>query len=148
MDTALGAGHNYIGVGAVIRDSLGSVRAALSKKIVSIFSPFLAECINIREGIMLAVEYNLPISFIKSDSRNAILVVQNGFLYSLKGPILKDIYSSFYLLGNVTCYHISRLGNMVAHNLAHFRFRSRIDQVWVDETPTCVHCYVLNDLLV
>ncbi|PON53459.1 hypothetical protein PanWU01x14_201790, partial [Parasponia andersonii] len=59
---ALGVGYDYIKVCVVIQDSTSSVRVSLLKKIVGIFSFFLAECIAIKEEIMLVIEHNLPIS--------------------------------------------------------------------------------------
>ena len=51
VDAFVVADMDKIGPGAVIRDSQGFVMGAMSKSVSGIFSPFLAECLAVREGL-------------------------------------------------------------------------------------------------
>ncbi|EXB54732.1 hypothetical protein L484_012832 [Morus notabilis] len=58
-------GSNCVGLGAVIRDDVGQVLACLAKKLDGSFSPFIAECLAPREGLLLAKQAGIPIIFTK-----------------------------------------------------------------------------------
>ncbi|PON60600.1 Ribonuclease H-like domain containing protein, partial [Parasponia andersonii] len=59
VNAAFSKDGNSIGVGMVIRDHLGSVRAALSTRLQGAYSVFLAECVAVREGLRFAIEHGL-----------------------------------------------------------------------------------------
>ncbi|GMN28758.1 hypothetical protein TIFTF001_041220 [Ficus carica] len=45
----------FVGIGAVIRDAAGTVISCLSKRVAGLFSPHVAECIALREGLEMAM---------------------------------------------------------------------------------------------
>ncbi|GMN31523.1 hypothetical protein TIFTF001_048099 [Ficus carica] len=59
VDAAVIPGSNHIGVRAAIRNDNGLVCGALAKSIDGRFSPFLAECIALREVLKLAKELEI-----------------------------------------------------------------------------------------
>ena len=59
IDALVLPGSDHIGIGAAIRDEKGLILDAVAKSVEESFSPFLAECIALREGLRFAKEIKL-----------------------------------------------------------------------------------------
>ncbi|GMN18794.1 hypothetical protein TIFTF001_046846 [Ficus carica] len=78
VNAAVIPGSNYVGVGAAIHNDSGLVCGALAKSIDGRFSPFLAECIVLHEGLKLAKELEIDGLVMKTYATNvasAIVVI-------------------------------------------------------------------------
>ena len=71
-DAKQGASLNgdHIGLGAVVRDSRGYVFGLMSKSIPGMFSPYIAECIALLEGLRIARSHGLMISIAETDAHD------------------------------------------------------------------------------
>ncbi|GMN74812.1 hypothetical protein TIFTF001_052466, partial [Ficus carica] len=56
IDASVIPGSDHIGIGAVIRDEKGSILGAMARSVGGSFSPFVAECLALREGLRFAKE--------------------------------------------------------------------------------------------
>ncbi|PON47142.1 hypothetical protein PanWU01x14_246510 [Parasponia andersonii] len=71
MDATLSKDGNFIGIGVIIQD----LRGALSRRLLGASSVFLAECVAIKEELLFAIQHNLPLKDVESDSMNVVLVI-------------------------------------------------------------------------
>ena len=84
------------------------------------FSIEIAEMLAIREGLQLAMNWNIQVDEIECD---ALQVIQNLRSYSLQenwALISLDIKALFSKVNCTSCHFIPRVGNKVAHSLANF----------------------------
>ena len=102
------------------------------------FSPFLAECIALLEGLMIAKELESVTLVVETDAINVVLAVSDNTEFSFEGLILEDVKQLLVQLRNPGVYHIRRSANHVAHLLARFGFNSNCTNVWICETPIIV----------
>ncbi|GMN60070.1 hypothetical protein TIFTF001_029170 [Ficus carica] len=51
VDAAISKNYNFAGIGAVIRDSSGALVACFLPTVQGFFSPHIAECLALREGL-------------------------------------------------------------------------------------------------
>lgn len=144
-DAAVEAGSLTMGIGIVIRDSVGLVLGCASVKLNGSFSPHAAELLALREGLRSAHESGLQIKFVESDASNAIKAINSGSPTGFEESIVVDIRHYLSLLDNCSVLFVSRLRNMVAHSLPKLSLRSIADQYWLDDYPNCISDYVLTD---
>ncbi|PON83310.1 Sieve element occlusion [Trema orientale] len=144
VDAATTPALGFIGVGAVIRDEFGVIHGAFSRRIQGNFGAYLAECSALREGLSFAEKNGIVISTVETDSRNVVAAVRVHNYLALEIPILSDVCSLLFQLGNVSCIFISRQANNVAHNLARLALSTLVDISWFGKTPECLSKFVLD----
>ncbi|PON72563.1 Ribonuclease H-like domain containing protein [Trema orientale] len=111
------------------------------------FSPFIAECIAVREGLKFAMEEGVMVNIVETDCLNIISAIHSRSSLSIESSIIEDIVVILSWLDNVSCSHIPRSENEAAHSLARFAlFASCITTVWKNEIPECISNVVLNNL--
>ncbi|KAL5807728.1 hypothetical protein ACOSQ3_028419 [Xanthoceras sorbifolium] len=71
-DTAVKPGCSVMGSGAVVRDSQGKVVAASAKPLLRFFPAELGELLALREGLLLAKEFNLIIEWVELDAATVV----------------------------------------------------------------------------
>ena len=121
----------------------------MAKKIKETYTPYVVECIALREGIIFTRNFSLPVNSVESDSLHAIQAIKHSLLQESVGPILQDIRELLVSgSGGTSCNHISRDGNKVAHLLVKFRFSSRVNINSCDVIPLFIRDVVVSDLAV
>ncbi|GMN44999.1 hypothetical protein TIFTF001_014195 [Ficus carica] len=65
-------GLDFAGIGAVIRDAASVVISCLSKRVAGLFSPHVAECIAMREGLEMATACGIVGESVESDAANIV----------------------------------------------------------------------------
>ncbi|PON61805.1 Ribonuclease H-like domain containing protein [Trema orientale] len=120
VDAAVDTFSRLIRIGAIIRDGIGGVVAALFTSYMSRFGAFLAECMAVREGLKFAREEGHMVNLVECDSLNIITAIHSRCSLGLESSIINDIVVNFSWLDNVSCYHVPRTGNKAAHSLARF----------------------------
>ncbi|KAL5748069.1 hypothetical protein ACOSP7_025105 [Xanthoceras sorbifolium] len=65
----------FVGVGAAICDSIGTVIAAVSKRLPGFFSADSGELLALCEGLLLAQNLGLTVSFVECDAINSVSAV-------------------------------------------------------------------------
>ncbi|PON87133.1 Ribonuclease H-like domain containing protein [Trema orientale] len=78
VDAASFAEMCCTGIGAIVRDHTGRVVFAGCVKIPGLFDPLTAELLAMREGLVLVSYFGLQIQMLKSDSSNAVLLVNSA----------------------------------------------------------------------
>lgn len=109
------------GVGMVIRDSRGEVRAAMEKPITNPGSILEAELIAMLYGLGLSLQEDLGPMVLFSDS---ILAVHSVSKMTKRGAEIMECFDEFVELINqeiiLEICHMYREANRVAHSLARF----------------------------
>ncbi|GMN69310.1 hypothetical protein TIFTF001_038372 [Ficus carica] len=134
-------------VGATIRDEKGSILGVVVKSVERSFSPFLAECLALREGLSFAKEIDCVNLEVETDAINAVSAVVENRELSMKSPILEDVKQLLAQLRGTGIHHVCRSANLVAHLLTRFGFNSNCTNVWISETPTVVFNAVSIDAI-
>lgn len=122
VDAAVDTFSRLIGIGAIIRDVIGGVVAALFTGYMGHFGAFLAECVAVREGLKFARKEGHKVNLVECDSLNIITAIHSRCSLGVESSIINDndIVVNFSWLDNVSCYHVPRTGNKAAHSLARF----------------------------
>ncbi|PON64686.1 Ribonuclease H-like domain containing protein [Trema orientale] len=128
VDAAVKCSSDFIGIGVVVRDCNGIVLGASSLKFAGHLSPFLAECVAVREGIKFAINHGLSPGVIETDAQNVVLALQEKTFNALEGPVVRDISRLLERLGNASCRFTCRSCNAAAHSLAQFAFHNNVSQ--------------------
>ena len=126
---------DHIGIGAAIRDEEGLILGVMAKSVEGSFSPFLAECIALREGLRFAKEIECVNLEVETDAINVVSAVVDNQELSMEGPILENVKQLFVQLWSTGIHHICRSANHVTHLLARFGFNSNCTNVWISELP-------------
>ncbi|KAL5783938.1 hypothetical protein ACOSQ2_006330 [Xanthoceras sorbifolium] len=134
-DAAVSPGYFVMGSGAVVRDSQGKVVAASAKPLLGFFPAELGELLALREGLLLAKEFNLIIEWVELDAVNVVARVFNSLPCSVMDPIISDVKALFRDVGVINCHVIPRSGNGMAHSLASLAFSSKEEFCWFNPEP-------------
>lgn len=138
VDGVVFAELKVVGIGVVIRDMEGKVKATLCKKINAPFGPVEAKAKAFEMGIQLEKDMGIRDVLIEGDS----LIVQRA-LNELASPpssvdaIIMGIQDASADFHHIAFTHVSRQGNKPAYLLA--KYAKSIDNilVWIKEIP-CV----------
>ncbi|KAL5757092.1 hypothetical protein ACOSQ2_021838 [Xanthoceras sorbifolium] len=135
-NAAVTPGCSVMGSGAVVRDSQGKVVAASAKPLLGFFPAELGELLALREGLLLAKEFNLIIEWVELDAVNVVARVFNSLPCSAMDPIISDVKALFRAVGVSNCHVIYRSGNGMAHSLASLAFSSKEEFCWFNPEPS------------
>ena len=147
VDASVLPGVDHIGIGAVLRDEKGIILGAVAKSLEGSFSPFLAECIALREGLIFAKDLNLGPIVVETDAINVVTAVGDNCELSIEGPILEDVKQLMAQVHSTGIQHIRRSANHVAHLLARFGINAKCTKIWISETPFIVSHAVSTDAI-
>ncbi|GMN28393.1 hypothetical protein TIFTF001_041162 [Ficus carica] len=145
IDASVFPSSDHIGIGAAIRDDKGSILGAVAKSVEGSFSPFVAECLALCEGLRFAKEIECANIEVETDVINVVSAVVDNRELSMEGPILEDVKQLLAQLRSIGIHHIGRSANYVAHLLVRFGFNSNCTNVWISETPSVVSNAVYID---
>ncbi|GMN25608.1 hypothetical protein TIFTF001_000990 [Ficus carica] len=86
VDASVSPGSDHIGIDVVIRDEKGISLGAVAKSVEGTFSPFLAECIALREGLMIAKELESVTLVVETDAINVFRLFRKirSFLWKVR----------------------------------------------------------------
>uniref|UniRef100_A0A803QEQ9 RNase H type-1 domain-containing protein n=1 Tax=Cannabis sativa TaxID=3483 RepID=A0A803QEQ9_CANSA len=135
-DAACNKSSKLIGIGAVLRDSNGYIKAALSKSFLGCFKAEEMEATALALTLQWLLSLGLTADIIETDS---LLVVQGlkaaSECNSAFHTLLKDVnyLVSFFPRAQVT--HVRRSANTYAHVLAKFALTVDTDYSWLEEFP-------------
>ncbi|KAL5790036.1 hypothetical protein ACOSQ2_004924 [Xanthoceras sorbifolium] len=134
-DAAVKPGCSVMGSGAVVRDSQGKVVAASAKPLLGFFPAELGELLALREGLLLAKEFNLIIEWVELDAASVVARLLNSLPISVLDPIFSDVKALFRAVRVSNCHAIPRSGNRMAHSLASLAFSSKEEFCWFNLEP-------------
>ncbi|KAK1570654.1 hypothetical protein Q3G72_005284 [Acer saccharum] len=135
-DAAFISNLSFFGLRAAIRDSEGKVLVALSKPFMGVFSMESKKVLALREGLVLAKQLGLQISWVEVDATNVATRVNFFKLFGgLAGFVFDDVHALFKDVGISKCQSISRKGNDLAHNLTSLAISYWKEQLWQENCP-------------
>ena len=125
------------GFGAVIRNNMGEVMAALLAKGPPVANGEEAEILACRKALEFAVEAGFQDVVVEGDN----VTVMNGLTAdktdnSLLGNIYDDVRCLALRFRSISASCVRRSANGVAHSLARFARNLSEDYVWLEEQPT------------
>ncbi|KAL5577770.1 hypothetical protein UlMin_019469 [Ulmus minor] len=133
------------GLGAVIRDSAGSVLASVATPVYAPVTVAVAEGWALERGATLARQLGFSAVSLESDCLEVIkaLVKQTKFKSEL-GHVLDSISDVCNSFDKHIFLYTPRSGNQVAHNLAKLALAIDYEQTW-PTGPTCIATLVAAD---
>lgn len=146
VDAGLRVGGCFAGAGGVVRDLNGTVIACFAKKLVGSFSPYVAECLALREGLEFATACGLQISVVETDALAVVQAVYSSETFDDAELIISDIRKGLnQVTGDTLCCHIPCSENIVVHLLVNSVF-SFDEFVGLDVVPWHIRGDILVDL--
>ncbi|KAL5550218.1 hypothetical protein UlMin_000394 [Ulmus minor] len=131
VDAAFDANSKSYGLGAVIRDSAGSLIVVGVWPGQQASSVGLAELITVKAGLQIAKEYGLSSLIVYCDAVNEVAKLQRNALPANEdGIVISDIKQLAYTLNVVSFNYFFRIYNGVAHCLARNALHRLSSEYW------------------
>ena len=135
------------GIGVVIRDSRGAVKAALSEKIKKPPTVDVLELFAAKRAVTFSLESGISRAVVEGDSATVIKAIQFGGWELAQGVhLIHDISTLKNSFQSISFSHVVRQGNAVAHALAQRARHSFPLSVWVEHVPQDIISFFLHDL--
>ncbi|GMN63226.1 hypothetical protein TIFTF001_032293 [Ficus carica] len=93
IDASVFPNSDRIGIGAAIHDDKGSILGAVAKSVEGSFSPFVVECLALREGLRFAKEIKCVNIEVETDAINVVSAVVDNRELSMKGQFWRMLNS-------------------------------------------------------
>lgn len=145
VDAAIRDEMDFIRIGVVVRDEIGTLLGAMARRVFGRFSPFLRECIVVREGAFFAQMGGFDDWTIESDVVNVVRAIQSPVTRVLDSNIISDIRDVLSEIGSGNICYAPR-DNGVVNFLAAYAFSSSIDCIWIENLSKFIGPFVLADL--
>uniref|UniRef100_A0A803PCT3 RNase H type-1 domain-containing protein n=1 Tax=Cannabis sativa TaxID=3483 RepID=A0A803PCT3_CANSA len=137
-----------LGFGALIQDHTGAVIVGFLKPYRRCFLPKEMEAAVMFHSVQWAIEYQIPIHFIETDSLLVDNTVNNMSSTRFVTPFHDLVDDICYLLSSfprAKVPYVKRDANKAAHALAKFALRFDEDIFWLGEIPSPIYFVVIND---
>lgn len=136
-----------VGLGGVVRDSVGEVVVSTCERVEGAMDVALAEALAVRHGLQIAIEAGFSSLVLEMDNFTVYSKLQRRKQEaSTLGSILHDIHRLANQCFNVSFSFVKREGNGVAHALAKLSCKFEGLRVWLEEYPSEVLAAVMADL--
>lgn len=130
-----------------MRDLDAVVLAGFAKRIYGCFSPFVAKCMALHEGLLLARKCGLDVRIIETDALCVVQSINSRAFIGEGGAIIEDILNMLSLISNWECCFVPREGNSVAHFLASGAFSFQFESAGSQQIPLFEAPHVLAVLI-
>lgn len=145
-DASLNIDKGRMGVGIIVRDSLGRIVATSSFSVPVHVDMVVTEAMAALQAVEFCHGRSLLKIILKVDSLKVVSTIKNQkFIWATHGQIIVDIL-------DVLCYfqvwevcHIKRASNSVAHQLAKAGHQHDQDHVWLHCIPEFLKPFVLSE---
>jgi ribonuclease HI len=138
-DAAVDGRTGHMGLGAVIRDSTGTVLAARCEIRRGILSPVAAEAKVALLTVRLCRELGLRKIHLEGDAKTVVDAVNsNEEDRSWVGHLFEDIKGELSSFDGWRMSFVRRDGNHVAHKLARFAVNHNATETWSGAAPDCI----------
>ena len=148
VDGATTKHKNTVGIGSVIRDELGRVIAAMSRKIQAPLGPLEVEAKAFEAGFQLARDMGYQDIILEGDS---LILVRALCGLSSPPSTIDSMVVGMQLLcldfRTVYVSHVRRQGNKPTHILAKYALSINDSIVWIEETPCCIEQALIQDFV-
>ena len=123
-------------VGAIIRDSSGTMVIASNNFISHVVDAPMAEAYALKEGLMLAQHACCNQIIIQSDCMEVVEIMgDGGFTANSAAAIYDECITIWLGFQKISIEHCRRETNQVAHELAKKSMISKIYCIWDDDPP-------------
>ena len=147
FDGAMFGESDEAGIGVVIRDSRGEVKAALSEKIKKPPTVDVLELFATKQAVTFSLETGTTRAVVEGDFATMIKAIQfGGWELAQGGHLIHDISTLKNSCQSISFSHVVRQGNAVAHALAQRARHSFPLSVWVEHVPQDIVSFFLHDL--
>ncbi|XP_059446647.1 uncharacterized protein LOC132178216 [Corylus avellana] len=136
-----------VGLGIIIRDHHGVMRAARNQIRKGCLDPTAAEGMAALLAIQTCVELGFSKVQLEGDAKSIIEAVKSGEPDdSATGQLTADIRSMVGAIPDWEMIHTRREANQVAHCLARAAIIHSMDKVWLYDPPDCIRDHLQADL--
>jgi ribonuclease HI len=143
-DAALDKGKRRMGMGIILRDHEGKVRAAWSLSRPGLMDTIAAEATALFYGMKLRKELGVSNLVVEGDSKVVISAIQQRDASSSRfGHLIDDIVVVLSSSPSWQMMHVRRDSNHAAHELAKAALKNVIDRRWDFSFPECIGDIVL-----
>ncbi|KAM6574984.1 uncharacterized protein LOC115696372 [Cannabis sativa] len=148
VDAALDSSRSKIGIGVIVRNSAGQVKAALSTPAIGNFKSQEMEAKAMSVGLSWAKTYQLPIDFVETDCLMLVNAL-NGDVSQYSGfyDLVSDVKFHLSNFSNTCVSHIRRNANQAAHGLARYALQLDNECIWLEDIPSTIFSVVVNDII-
>ena len=147
FDGAIFSESDEVGIGVVIRDGRGEVKAARSEKIKKPPTVDVLELLAAKQAMNFSLETDTTRVVLEGDSASVIKAIQlGGWEFAQGGHLIHDISTLKNSFQSISFSHVVRQGNTVAHALAERARHSFPLFVWVEHVPQDIVSFFLHDL--
>ncbi|KAL5865714.1 hypothetical protein ACOSQ3_003228 [Xanthoceras sorbifolium] len=146
VDASVAVNTYLVGVGIVISDGFGRVRAAGTMKFTAFFTPLVTKAIAILYGVWLAFDSGFLPILMESNALCVINVLKEGsVLCSDLGLVIYDIFHVCCCLNILSFSFIPRVVNKVDDAIAKVALSSVSDSFWTKSCPHLLELLVQED---
>nr|XP_023927443.1 uncharacterized protein LOC112038817 [Quercus suber] len=131
-------GNGVSGVGAVIRDELGVIVAALCKALPMHYPAEWTELLALEHGVLLAQALNLRKVIFESNASSVIAAVSQVNDGGIMGHLVQSFQSVASVFNCCKFYHVKRDYNRAAHELAQFAKCNQASNLWKGVILLCL----------
>ena len=144
FDGAMFCGSAEAGVGAVVQNSFGEVKAAMTEKIRKPPTMEALELLAARRATLFSEELGLEKVVFEGDSEQVMKSLQwGGWDFASGGHLIRDILSIVNSFVSTSFSHVCRQGNTIAHALGQRARHYSPISVWLDSYPMDITSFVL-----
>ena len=149
FDGAMFGESDDAGIGVVIQNSNGKVRAALSEKIKKPPNAEILELLAAKRAVLFSLETGTLKAEIEGDAESVIKALQyGGWERAQGGHLIKDIAATKNSFQSISFSHVGRQGNAVAHALAQRARHSSPFSIWMEHVPHDIVSFLSFDFLI
>jgi hypothetical protein len=143
-DAAVDRGGGKIGIGVVVRDSLGKFVAALAYGLPSIMDLTRAEAYGVWKLAEFCSSEGYRTIEVEGDALEIMQALRaNSICRSSYGHLVEGTKQLLNMADKWEAKHVRRSGNTAAHLLAQFALSCNVQQSWYLECPLCVQETIL-----
>ncbi|KAK3183220.1 hypothetical protein Dsin_030506 [Dipteronia sinensis] len=146
-DAAIDVQKWCVGLGMVVRDCFGAVKAGSIQRIEARYSASVAEALAILRGISFAIYCGYDHLIIESDALGVVNMINLGTEISADiGVIIEDIRCLLQNIPDARVRYVSiRKANVVANSLSKLALTLDVSYFWLNSFPPAVERCVQDD---
>jgi ribonuclease HI len=146
LDAALLIQTKKMGIGVVVRNETGEVKAALAKFLPLVDDPTAAKAITAWFAVKLCVDCGFQLVVLEGDSMNVVSVInQASPNWSSYGHLVEDTKVLAQSVHQLEINYASRVVNSAAHTLSKCTILHSLDELWMEECPSYIQSIVLTE---